>query len=124
MRRQGTSAAFLEEFTQGMDRFRHLTKVQKGRISDKEAFVGAWLKQGHAHSDFDSERDGDPWDEYNKIDQFTSLETKLAKKLNQFPHIDLHSRTPYLNENQNHKSKNKEDPQKLLYKKVAKEHRK
>ena len=44
--------------------------------------MGAWVKHGHAHSDFDSERDGDPWDEYNKVDQFTSLENKLAKKLN------------------------------------------
>ena len=48
------------------------------------------MKQhGHPHSDFDSDRDGDPWDEYNKIDTFTSLESKIKKKLNQYPHIDL-----------------------------------
>ena len=82
------------------------------------------VKQGHGHSDFDSERDGNPWDEYNKVDRFTSLENKLGKKLNQYPHIDLHSRTPYLNDKQGKKDQKKEDPQQLLYKKVAKEHRK
>lgn len=40
------------------------------------------INQGHAHSDPDSERDGSPWDEFNRVDKFTSLEKKLAKKLN------------------------------------------
>ena len=91
----------------------------------KEDFLqGVLVKHGHGHSDFDSERDGNPWDEYNKVDRFTSLENKLGKKLNQYPHIDLHSRTPYLNDKQGKKDQKKEDPQQLLYKKVAKEHRK
>ena len=48
-----------------------------------EDFLLALVKQqGHAHSDFDSELDKAPWDEYNKVDVPTSLESKLAKKLN------------------------------------------
>ena len=40
------------------------------------------MNWGHAHSDADDERDGDPWDEHNKVNLMTSIEDKLAKKLN------------------------------------------
>ena len=50
--------------------------------TDEEELLRTWAEHGHAHSDHDSELDGDPWDEYNKVDKFTSLESKLAKKLN------------------------------------------
>ena len=125
-RRQGISEDLIESFGKGLQKFNNLKKLsgRNQKMKNDDLFQGVWVKHGHAHSDFDSERDGDPWDEYNKVDRFTSLETKLAKKLNQFPHIDLHSRIPYLNDKQGKKDRKKEDPQQLLYKKVAKEHRK
>ena len=116
----------MESFGKGLQKYNNLKKLggRNQKMKNDDLFQGVWVKHGHAHSDFDSERDGDPWDEYNKVDRFTSLETKLGKKLNQFPHIDLHSRIPYLNDKQGKKDRKKEDPQQLLYKKVAKEHRK
>ena len=126
-RRQGISEETIDKFGQGLERFRTLKKLgnTKKVLQNEDEFLSSvWVKQGHAHSDFDSERDGDPWDEYNKVDRFTSLEAKLAKKLNQYPHIDLHSKTPYLNDRSGKKDRKKEDPQQILYKKVAKEHRK
>ena len=59
-------------------------KAAGGHITDSAEFlIRAMSFMGHhAHSDHDIEMDGDPWDEYNKVDRATSLEVKLQKKLN------------------------------------------
>ena len=97
---------------------------QSGQSQADEQFLQRFVNQGHAHSDADDERDGNPWDELNKVDKMTSIEDKLAKKLNQFPYIDLHSRTPYLDDKDESKDKQRDDPKTLLHKQVCKEHRK
>ena len=82
-RRQGISEDLMESFGKGLQKYNSLKKLGRtNKIKNDDLFQGVWVKHGHAHSDFDSERDGDPWDEYNKVDRFTSLETKLSKKLN------------------------------------------
>ena len=58
------------------------------------------------------------------MDEYTYLEKKIAKKLNQFPHIDLHSKTPYLDDNKDKKNKKRDDPRQILHEMVTKEHRK
>ena len=112
MRRQGCSLEFMEEFTIALKKSRANQMFEESTGESQGDNLTAWVKQhGHPHSDFDSDREGDPWDEYNKIDTFTSLETKIKKKLNQYPHIDLQSYIPYLNDNHHEKKSKKEDPQ-------------
>jgi len=37
--------------------------------------------KGHGHSDFDSDEDKNPFEEYNKSDQVTFLEKKILNPL-------------------------------------------
>ena len=108
MRRQGTTCQVIEEFSCRLDRFKTMRKLG-GSITGAQGEIFDKLT-GHAHSDYDSERDGDPWDEYNKIDRFTSLDSKIGKKLNSFPHIDMHSRIPYVHDRNAASKKENKDP--------------
>ena len=119
-RRKGTDLGFMEEFAQGIADYN--IKMRNDSAFGSLSFLRNFVNLGHAHSDADSERDGDPWDEFNKTDKYTCLEKKLSKKINQFPHIDLHSRTPYLDDHKSKKQKKREDPKQILQKMVSKEH--
>lgn len=72
----------MNEFNYGMTRLSTLKKQGVHVTEDAEFLMQSMSLKGHAHSDHDSEFDGDPWDEYNKTDRITSLEQKLSKKLN------------------------------------------
>ena len=77
-----------------------------------DVFVQFQLRRGHGHSDFDSDEDKNPWDEFNKTDTFTYLENKIAKKLHQYPEIELHSKIPWVDKDES--GKKKEDPPTIL----------
>ena len=124
MRRQGNTTEFMEQFSSRYERVSEMRRNGEHMTHEDDYLMLQARLQGHTHSDLDCELDRDPWEEYNKTDKHTSLEQKLSRKLNQYPRIDLHSRTPYLNETERHKGKEKDDPQKMLYERLAKEHKK
>ena len=78
------------------------------------------MRKGHGHSDFDSDEDQNPWDEYNKSNTVSYLERKIQDQFSQYPGINLNAKIPYLDRQEN--KTEKENPQTILQKQVKREY--
>ena len=85
-----------------------------------ETFLEYQVRKGHGHSDFDSDEDLNPWDEYNKSNSVSYLERKIQDQFSLYPEINLSAKIPYLDRQEG--KAEKENPQFILQKQVKREY--
>ena len=73
-----------------------------------ETFLEYQVRKGHAHSDFDSDEDANPWDEYNNSTKVSYLDKKVHDQFSVYPSLNINPKIPWLDRQEN--KVEKEDP--------------
>ena len=81
-----------------------------------ETFLEYQVRKGHGHSDFDSDEDPNPWDEYNNSTKVSYLDKKVQDQFSVYPSLNINPKIPWLDRQEN--KVEKEDPQTILNKQV------